>query len=104
VVVPMLIPLPELRPIEYVIPHDLPYEAVHRWAQTRLEEGDGLDLEGNWEGDTFVVREPIAGYIRFEAREIAAHFDPPMWVPSQRADFEMKLSKWLKALSTSPSR
>lgn len=96
VVLPVLIPLPELRPIEFVVRHDSPRDAICKWAATRLGSSNGLELQGSWEGDTFVVLEPIAGTIRIEPRHIGFSFDPPMWVPSQREHFAAALTEWAK--------
>lgn len=104
VVVPVLIPLPDLRPIEFAIPHDSSRDAIREWAATHLSEGAGLELQGSWEEETFAVREPIAGSIRIEPHQIAVSFDPPMWVPSQRESFQMALAGWAKAASANNRR
>lgn len=96
VIVPVLIPLPDLRPIEFAVPHDSSRDAIHAWAVTHLGDVDGLEFQGSWEGETFAVLEPVAGSIRIEPREIAVSFDPPMWVPSQRERFQMALTEWAK--------
>ena len=105
VIVPVLIPLPDLRPIEWVIAHNMPRGVLRTWAQSRLGSVAGLELQGAWEGEgegeTFVVREPVAGNIRIEAGQISACFDPPMWVPSQRENFQIALSAWLQSASAS---
>lgn len=93
VIVPILIPLPDLRPIEFTVAHDGPREAIQHWVATQLKEVDRQELLGNWEQETFFVREPVAGSIRIEPREIVFSFDPPMWVPSQRESFQVTLSE-----------
>lgn len=101
VIVPVLIPLPDLRPIEFSIPHDSSRDAICQWAETHLEELDELEFQGTWEGTTYIVREPVAGSIRIEPHQIEYSFDPPMWVPSQRERFEVALREWAKsALAT----
>ena len=95
VTVPVLVPLPDLRPIECAVAHDASRAAIDEWLG-RLSRGHSPELQGEWQGDVFVVREPIAGSIRVEPRQIKASFDPPMWVPSQRDRFETNLAEWMK--------
>jgi hypothetical protein len=96
IIVPVLIPLPDLRPIEIAVPHELPREALYKWVRSHLGEGERLGLHGAWEGEVFVVDEPIAGSLRVEPRHIAVHFDPPMWVPSQREKLQARLTEQLR--------
>lgn len=96
VVVAVLIPIPDLRPIELVIPHQSSRSAVQQWARSFLETGQGTDLRGYWEGESFVVKEPLAGSIQFEPLWTTCRFDAPMWVPSQRERFEVTLMEWAK--------
>jgi len=98
VTVPVLVPVPDLRPIEIAVPHEMSHTALCEWIMRPLGDDDELALQGTWEGDTFVVREPIAGSIRIEPRLITVSFDPPMWVPSQRESFQTALSEWAKAV------
>lgn len=104
VIVPVLVPLPDLRPIEFEVPHDSSRDAIYEWAATHLGEGDGSGLSGSWEGETFAVREPVAGCIRIEPHQIAVSFDPPMWVPSQREGFQVSLTEWAKTASALAER
>jgi hypothetical protein len=104
VIVPVLIPLPDLHPIEFAVSHDSSRDAIHEWVATRLGQGDALELQGSWEADTFVVREPIAGSIRIGPRQIVGSFDPPMWVPSQRERFQAALKEWAKTASASSAQ
>lgn len=104
VIVPVLIPLPDLRPIEFAVPHDSSRDAICQWAATHLEDLDGLEFQGRWEGQTYIVREPVAGSIRIEPRQIAFSFDPPMWVPSQRESLQVTLTEWAKTASANAER
>lgn len=102
VTVPVLIPLPELRPIEFSVLHGSSRDSIYEWAVMHLGKGgSGLELQGSWEGDVFVVREPVAGNIRVEPNEIAFCFDPPMWVPSQRERLQVTLVEWVKSATAS---
>lgn len=103
VIVPVLIPVPDLRPIEFAIAHDSSSDAICDWAATHLGEAAGLELEGSWEEQTFVVREPVVGSIRIEPHQIAVSFDPPMWVPSQRESFQLSLTQWAMTASAKNS-
>lgn len=96
VIVPLLLPLPDLRPIDIVVPHASSRESVREWAQRHIAEADRLSLIGAWEGDTYMVREPIVGSIHVDSREIAIAFDAPMWVPSQRESFQNALTEWAR--------
>jgi hypothetical protein len=96
VIIPVLVPLPDLRPIEIAVAHELSREAVYEWAEAKLAADNVAGLKGSWEADVFVVREPIAGSIRIEPHQVAMSFDPPMWVPSQRKDFELMLRDRMK--------
>lgn len=100
VIVPILVPLPDLRPIELSVPHGSSRSTIHDRAAMRLLEGRGLDLDGAWEGETFDVRGPIAGTIRILPSEIVFSFDPPMWVPSQRESFQTALLEWASHVMT----
>lgn len=94
VTVPVLIPLPDLRPIEFAVPHNSSRDVIYQWASRHLGLIDGVELQGNWEGQTYCVREPVAGSIRIEPDQITFSFDPPMWVPSQRESFLRTLTEW----------
>lgn len=94
----VLLPFPELRPIEFAVPHNSSPEAIYEWAVTHSGGFGELVLQGDWEGRrTYLVREPVAGCLRIEPREIVASFDPPMWVSSQRERFEVILAEWARA-------
>jgi hypothetical protein len=103
VIVPILIPLPDLRPIEFAVGHDAPRDAAIEWAAKHVAGIEGVDLQGHWDADTYIVTEPVAGSVRIEPREIVFSFDPPMWVPSQREHFQVTLAEWAKSLSGSSS-
>lgn len=96
-IVPVLIPIPDLRPIAISIPHQLPRDALTQRISRVSERSVGPSMVGTWEGDSFVVREPIAGSIRIEANELLASFDPPMWVPSQRESFQRAVLEWARS-------
>jgi hypothetical protein len=104
VIVPVLIPLPDLRPIDFSVAHEGPAEAIQHWLATNLKEVNRQELQGDWEAETFVVREPVAGRIRVESREILFSFDPPMWVPSQRESFQSALSEFAKRASAKAAK
>ena len=104
VLVPLLIPLPDLRPIELVVPHDLSADLIHERVVTHLAQEAPPEFHGSWEGRTYFVREPIAGSICIEAHRITASFAPPMWVPSQREHFQRGLLDWVNRISTGAVR
>jgi hypothetical protein len=94
IVASALVPIPDLQPIEFTVPHNSAPDSIHEWAAAHLAQIGGVDFQGSWEGRTFEVREPVAGSIRIEARQIVGSFDPPMWVPSQREHFQTSLTEW----------
>lgn len=94
IVVPVLVPLPDLRPIEHSVSHELPVATVREAVARRLAGKEGLSLEGAWEGQSFIVREPVAGVIRIDSSRIEFNFDAPMWVPSQREAFRTEVTQW----------
>ncbi|MBM0108861.1 hypothetical protein JM946_29365 [Steroidobacter sp. S1-65] len=91
VIVPILIPLPDLRPIEFSVNHGLSSESAAEWITANLEGDSKMGLHGHWQGDTFQVQEPLAGSIRVGPHQLLFSFDPPMWVPSQRESFHASL-------------
>lgn len=95
-VLPVLLPVPDLRPIEFAVAHNRSRDLICEWARTSLPRY--MDLQGVWEGGSFTVQEPLIGSIRVDTREICFAFEPPMWVPSQRESFEAKLREWASAL------
>jgi hypothetical protein len=103
-IVPVLIPFPDLRHIEFAVSHDASRDAISEWAAAHLDDIDGLELRGSWEGYTYTMREPVAGSIQIEPTQIALSFDPPMWVPSQRESFQMALMEWAKTASACAER
>ncbi|GFE91916.1 hypothetical protein GCM10011488_68700 [Steroidobacter agaridevorans] len=94
-IVALLIPLPDLRPIEIAVSNKASASAIREWAAIHLGSLDDLEFLGHWEGNTFVAEQPITGQIRIGAEHIEASFDAPMWVPSQREAFERTLNQWL---------
>lgn len=99
VIAAVLLPLPDLRPIEISIPHAGRPARLQEALEAQLKEGEALGFRVEVQGDSFVVREPLAGTIRIESHRIAAAFDPPMWVPSQREHFQTALSENLGMLA-----
>lgn len=94
ITIPVLVPVPDLRPIELRASHSLGTDvAAQRMRALML---DGLDNDAS-SGDTLVVSDPIDGVIRIGPDSVAAAFDPPMWVSSQRAQLELDLEKKLHA-------
>jgi hypothetical protein len=101
ITLPILIPIPDLRPIEVVVPHNTSRKTIYDWAQIHLGDSDNVELKGEWDEETtFIVTNPISGTIRIEPRHIVATFDPPMWVPSQRGGFQSFLMEWARNAST----
>lgn len=96
----VLIPVPDLEPLE-VTARAVDGDAlggglsdlVH--AKERLTSGI-RGLRGSWSGTRFLASEPIAGEIDVRADGIAARFDAPMWVPSQREHFKVEVTEALK--------
>lgn len=99
VIAAVLLPLPDLRPIEIAVAHAGRPAKLHESLKAQLKEGEALGFQVDAVGDSFAVREPLAGTIRIEPARIVASFDPPMWVPSQRDHFQAALSENLGALA-----
>lgn len=97
VTVPLLIPLPDLRPIEIVFQHGKSPAEVCDWARSYFIDGGMVQLQGAWDSETYILTEPVAGRIHFGATEIVISVDPPMWVPSQREQFQRDLFEWVKS-------
>jgi hypothetical protein len=100
VIAAVLLPLPDLRPIEISIPHAGHPAALQEVLKAQLkQQGEALGFQADLQGDSFAVREPLAGTIRIESHRIVAVFDPPMWVPSQREHFQAALAENLGMLA-----
>lgn len=90
--------MPDLRPLEIKVPHALSTDAARACVERVLPaiaEGSIQSVEAasaTMDPLKFVVTEPIDGVIRVRADEITASFEAPMWVPSQRAQFEVDLT------------
>lgn len=97
VVVPVLVPIPDLRPIEISVPHQGVQESVRDSLERGLAESE-IDVAGSWKEHVFHVREPITGEIHIGETEAKCKFDPPMWVPSQREQFRQALTDCLRSL------
>ncbi|MBX9403193.1 hypothetical protein K4L06_17930 [Lysobacter sp. BMK333-48F3] len=95
----VLLPLPDLRPIEISIAHAGRPAKLQESLKAQLKQGEALGFQVDVQGDGFAVREPLAGTIRIEPGRIVASFDPPMWVPSQRDHFQAALSENLGMLA-----
>ena len=95
VVVAVLVPVPELTPIEFQVPHSSDWTAVRNRLERQFAQVGDLELCGCWEDNLFSVREPVSGDIRVEPNRISVRLDAPMWVPSQRGRFEKALNQWL---------
>lgn len=102
IVVPVLVPLPDLRPIEASAPHELPVATAVDTAARMLAGKEGLALEGAWDGQSFIARAPVAGVIRIGRSSITVNFDAPMWVPSQREAFRAQVAQWVAKLAPTP--
>lgn len=98
-VAPVLLPLPELRPVEIVIAHAGQAPVLREALKAQLKESEALGFRVEVQGDSFAVREPLAGTIRIESHRIVAFFDAPMWVPSQREHFQAVLAEKLGMLA-----
>lgn len=94
VVVPVLVPLPDLRQIIVSVPHRSSRDAIREWASSHLEGLDGLELRGRWEGYTYTFEEPIAGSIEIDSERTIVSFESPMWVPLQRDRFQKAFTEW----------
>lgn len=98
-IAPVLLPLPELRPIEIAVAHAGRPAVLREALKAQLKEVEALGFRIEPQGDDFAVREPLAGTIRIESHRIVASFDAPMWVPSQREQFQAALAEKLGMLA-----
>lgn len=99
VIAAVLVPLPDLRPIEIAVPHATRPARLQELLRSQLKDIEGLGFLIEARGDGFAVREPLAGTIRIEPARIVAAFDAPMWVPSQRDHFQSLLTEKLGLLA-----
>lgn len=99
VILAVLVPLPDLRPIEVVVPHAARPARLQEMLRAQLKDIEGLGFVIEPQGEHFAVREPLAGTIRIEPGRLVAAFDAPMWVPSQRDHFQSNLSAKLGLLA-----
>lgn len=99
VTAPVLVPLPDLKAIEIVVPHAARPARLQEVLKAQLKDIEAQGFQIEHAGDEFAVREPLAGSIRIESNRIAATFDPPMWVPSQRDHFQVNLKESLGMLA-----
>jgi hypothetical protein len=100
VIVPLLVPIPNLAPIECHVANRLSPDIIRERLSAKMALEGGIELRGVFEGDVYVVREPLAGRISIGIPLVRASFDPPMWVPSQRENFQRALSALLTAATT----
>lgn len=102
VTVAILTPIPELKPIEITVPHSLPVDRVIANVQplvgaTPLGQGTAkFYITGDREDQGWLVRAPVDGFIRVSPSDIRVSFEAPMWVPSQRMQFELDVKKFLE--------
>ena len=99
IVAAVLVPLPDLKSIEIVVAHAGRPARLHEALKAQLAQGEALGFRVDVEGETFAFREPLAGTVKIEPNRIVAQFDPPMWVPSQRDQFQGALSDSLGQLA-----
>jgi hypothetical protein len=99
VIAAVLVPLPDLRSIEITVAHAARPARLQELLRAQLKDIEGLGFQIEAQGDSFAVREPIAGTIRIETGRIVATFDAPMWVPSQRDHFQSNLTDKLGLLA-----
>lgn len=95
----VLVPLPDLRPIEITVPHASRPARLQELLKAKLQDSEALGFQVDVQGETFAVREPLVGTLRIESRRIVAAFDAPMWVPSQRDHFQSSLDEQLGLLA-----
>lgn len=100
----VLVPIPDLRPVEVSVPHSYPPEALSQWASTHIENGGALGLQGRWQEGQLLVEDPLAGVVRIEAELIVASFEAPMWVPSQRDHFQADLGERIRSALEAAAR
>ena len=103
VTVAILVPVPDLKPIEVTLPHSLPIDRALAcveplFAGTKaLGKGTAkFDLAGERDEHGWVVRAPLDGVIRVGAGDVRASFEAPMWVPSQRMQLEVDVKAFLE--------
>jgi len=99
IIAAVLVPLPDLRPIEISVPHAARPARLQELLRAQLKDIEGLGFVIEAQSDGFAVREPLAGMIRIEPGRIVAAFDAPMWVPSQRDHFQSNLTAKLGLLA-----
>jgi hypothetical protein len=101
---PILVPIPEQRPIEVKVPHALSPSVVYARLEQLLPTLGDNTVQGVGKGGVeFRIQEPIDGTIRIETDAISASFEAPMWVPSQRAQFEVHIAEGLTAAARAPA-
>ncbi|WP_432728644.1 hypothetical protein [Variovorax sp. W6] len=98
-IAPVLLPLPDLRPVEIAVAHAGRPAVLREALKAQLKEVEALGFRIEPQSDDFAVREPLAGTIRIESHRIVASFDAPMWVPSQREQFQAALAEKLGMLA-----
>jgi hypothetical protein len=99
IIAAVLVPLPDLRPIEIAVPHASRPARLQEMLRSQIKDIEGLGFVIEPQGEGFAVREPLAGTIRIEPSRIVASFDAPMWVPSQRDHFQTNLTAKLGLLA-----
>lgn len=101
ILLPILVPLPDLRPLDVSVPHNSSPAEITNWFCGHRQKFEALGITAEQREDSFFVREPISGEIRIERNEITSSFDPPMWVPSQREQLRQNVLELLQAASGS---
>jgi hypothetical protein len=103
VTLPVLLPMPDLRPIESVISHNVSAEALCDSMAQDLESDSvtwsGMRTRGVRKGQTFHIQEPVAGLLQVERGRVVASLDAPMWAPSQRERLQTHLQQWIEQVS-----
>lgn len=103
VAVPILIPLPDVEPIRVEILHDAPVKALRESMARCMEIENDSVLHGAWRDLSCDISAPVAGAVSIEPRRVRLDFDPPMWVPSQRAAFQNAVTAWARGAVDSVS-
>jgi hypothetical protein len=103
VFLPVLLPMVDLTPLRITVPLRTSERALKRvpdaLESAKLGLSNSISRDGSLE-----VSGCLAGSARVEGEELVLTFEPPMWVPSQRAAFESQLRDALeKALNQDAS-
>jgi hypothetical protein len=105
VTVSILAPIPDLRPIDIAVRHTLPLEraladVAPLVGVKALGQGTAkFFISGDRDDQGWVVKAPVDGTIRVTPGEFRVSFEAPMWVPSQRMQFEIDVKQFLEQVA-----